>query len=154
MHAAAAFDTGMPSSAQFGRCRLQIQAVILIGRTSLLWELFIPTYPSLCWVASVSSWKSCASSKTSTYSNSWWKNKYLYTKKKNKETNAQQEDVVLMCANGREKQEGEGGSRGVTALIECFEPPGWVVRCDITYKHDQTESKKRVRGAASALACQ
>lgn len=119
MHAAAAFDTGMPSSAQFGRCRLQIQAVILIGRTSLLWELFTPTYPSLCWVAS--SWESCASSKTSTYSNSWWKNKYLYTKKKNKETNAQQEDMVLMCErmaerNRKEKAEAEVSQHLLSAL--------------------------------------
>lgn len=38
-----------------GRCRLQILAIILIGSTSLLWELVIPTYPSLCWAASVSS---------------------------------------------------------------------------------------------------
>lgn len=135
MHATAS-DRGIPSSAQFcGRCRLRIQAVILTGSTSLLWELLIATYPSLCWVASASPWKSCTSSKTSSCSNSWWKTSIIRKEKKGK-------IWWWLWENGREKQEGESGSRGVAALVERFELPGWVVRCDITYKHDQTNREK------------
>lgn len=52
--------------------------------------------------------------------------------------------MVLMVVRAWQREPGRrSGSRGVAAHIERVEPPGWAVRCDITYKHDRTESKKR-----------
>lgn len=105
------------------------------------------THPSLGLNASLSSWRSCAASKTSTCSDSWRKNKYLYMHTKRKRPNQMRNKIRCwwLSENGRERQEGGSGSRGVTALTERCELPGWLLRCGITCKHDQAESAKRGR---------
>lgn len=69
----------------------------------------------------------------------------IYTRTQKAESNAEQEHKVLMVVRERQRQERGSGSRGVTALTERSELPGWVLRCDAACKHDRAESAKSGR---------
>lgn len=102
------------------------------------------TYPSLGLNASLSSWKGCAVSRTSTCSDSWWKNKYLYMHTKGKRLN-QMRNKKIRCwwlwENGRERQEGESGSRGAAALIERLRAARLTAFSDVTSHANTTKQK-------------
>lgn len=109
-------------------------------------ELFITTYPFLGLDVSIYGWNSYASSKTSTYWNSWF---FTHKQKKGRRQRQMRNRKIKtfwLCDKGWERQEVEGGSRGVTVLIERFELPGWAVKDDITYKLTVRKASDRSSG--------
>lgn len=108
------------------------------------------THPSLGLNASLSSWKSRAVSKTSTCSDSWRKNTYLYMHTKGKRPNQMRNQKIRcwwLSENGRDRK-GE-------AEVEVSQPSLSALSCqagfsDVTSRANTTKQKVRKVGDRSS----